>query len=118
MILVDTSVWVDHLRRSNTKLSALLEEGQVACHPFVIGELVLGNLRRGSEVPDLLAALPSVDMADHDVVMVFVAVNVPARSGIGWVDAHLLCSAALSGAKIWTLDRRLRSVAESSGLQG
>lgn len=86
-------------------------------HPFIIGELVLGNLRRGSEVPDLLAELPSVTLADHDEVLLFVAAHALAGSGIGWADAHLLCSAALSGAKVWTLDRRLQSVAGGIGLQ-
>ncbi|HEV8239714.1 MAG TPA: type II toxin-antitoxin system VapC family toxin [Thermoanaerobaculia bacterium] len=117
MILVDTSVWVDHLRRSNSKLAALLEDGQVACHPFVIGELALGHLKRGSEVPDLLGELPSVTLADHHEVMAFVAAHALAGSGVGWVDAHLLCSAALSGVKLWTLDRPLLAVAERCGLR-
>jgi predicted nucleic acid-binding protein len=117
LILVDTSVWVDHLRRSNEKLAALLEEGHVVCHPFVIGELVLGNLKRGSEVPDLLGELPSIDLAEHDEVVVFVVAHALEGSGIGWVDVHLLCSAALSGAKVWTLDRRLHAIAVSHGLQ-
>jgi len=116
LILVDTSVWVDHLRRSNAKLAGLLEHGQVACHPFVIGELVLGNLSPRSEVPNLLAELPLVDLVEHDEVMVFVAAHALAGSGIGWVDAHLLCSAALSGAKIWTGDRQLHAAAEKCGL--
>ena len=118
MILVDTSVWVDHLRRSNARLAALLEEGQVVCHPFVLGELILGNLGRRSEVVDLLAELPSATLADHDEVMVFVAAQALAGSGIGWVDAHLLCSAALSRAELWTLDRRLDAVARRSAPQG
>ena len=117
MILVDTSVWIDHLRRANARLAALLEEGQVVCHPFIIGELILGNLSRGSEVPDLLAELPSATLAEHAEVVRFLADRDLQGSGIGWVDAHLLCSAALSGAKVWTLDRRLRSAAEGSGLQ-
>ena len=117
MILVDTSVWVDHLRRANAKLAGLLEDGQVVCHPFVIGELVLGNLSPGSEVPELLAELPIAALAGHDEVMVFVAAHALGGSGIGWVDAHLLCSAALSGAKIWTGDRQLHAAAERCGLQ-
>lgn len=117
MILVDTSVWIDHLRRANAKLAALLEDGRVVCHPFIIGELILGNLSRGSEVPELLGELPSVTLSEHEEVVVFVADRALEGSGIGWVDAHLLCSAALSGAKVWTLDGRLSSVAEGSGLQ-
>ena len=116
MILVDTSVWVDHLRRSNAKLASLLEDGLAACHPFVIGELALGHLKRGSEVPDLLAELPSVTLAEHDEVMVFVAAHALEGSGIGWIDAHLLCSAALSAGRLWTLDRSLHAAAESTGL--
>jgi predicted nucleic acid-binding protein len=116
MILVDTSVWVDHLRRGNARLTELLEESEVAWHPFVLGELVLGNLRRGSEVPALLVELPQVVLAEHDEALGFVAAHRLGGAGIGWVDVHLLCSVALSHARLWTLDRRLAAVAARLGL--
>ena len=107
MILVDTSVWVDHWRRGNARLSALLEEELVLLHPFVVGELALGHLRQRSEILGLLSELPQADAAQHGEVLEFVERHRLAGSGVGWVDAHLLASAALSHASLWTLDRRL-----------
>jgi len=111
MILVDTSVWIDHLRHGNARLAALLEGDEVAWHPFVLGELVLGNLRTDSEVPALLMELPVAMVAEHQEALAFVSRHALAGSGIGWVDVHLLCSAALSQARVWTLDRRLQAAA-------
>jgi predicted nucleic acid-binding protein len=111
MILVDTSVWVDHLRRGNARLSALLEQGEVSWHPFVLGELTLGNLRAGSEVPELIGELPLAVVAEHEEALAFVGRHALSGSGIGWVDLHLLCSAALSSSRLWTLDRRLQAIA-------
>jgi predicted nucleic acid-binding protein len=107
LILVDTSVWVDHLRRGNARLSALLEEGLVLLHPFVVGELALGHLRQRSEILELLSELSQADAAQHGEVLEFVERHGLAGSGVGWVDAHLLASAALIRASLWTLDRRL-----------
>ncbi|HMA28230.1 MAG TPA: type II toxin-antitoxin system VapC family toxin [Thermoanaerobaculia bacterium] len=107
MILVDTSVWIDHLRRKSARLSALLEGGLVLLHPFVVGELALGHLRRRTEILGLLSELPQANAAQHDEVLEFVERHGLTGSGVGWVDAHLLASAALSHASLWTLDRRL-----------
>ena len=109
MILVDTSIWVDHLRRPNARLTALLEDGEVLWHPFVLGELILGNLRPDSEVPLFLMELPKAVVAEHEEALAFVRRHALAGSGIGWVDVHLLCSAALSRARLWTLDGRLQA---------
>lgn len=117
MILVDTSVWVDHLRRSNTRLVSLLEAGEVVCHPFVVGELACGDLRSRQEVLSLLARLPRADIAEHDEVLAFVEVNGLMGAGIGWIDAHLLSSVVLHGARLWSLDRRLRAIAETLGVR-
>lgn len=117
MILVDTSVWVDHLRRPSARLRALLEDGEVLWHPFVLGELILGNLRRDSEVPLLLLDLPTAVVAEHDEALAFVRRHELAGSGIGWVDLHLLCAAALSHARLWSLDKRLQSAASLLDLQ-
>lgn len=112
MILVDTSVWVEHLRRGESRLDQLLLESAVAGHPFVVGELALGHLRPRREILDLLGALPQVQRASHDEVLAFVEHRHLVASGIGWVDAHLLSAAALSGVRLWTLDRRLARLAK------
>lgn len=114
-MLVDTSVWVDHLRRGNRLLGSLLHRAEVWCHPFVIGELACGRLRDRREVLLLLGALPRVRQADHEEVLAFVASHGLDGSGIGWIDAHLLASAALTGVPLWTLDRRLTGIARALG---
>jgi predicted nucleic acid-binding protein len=113
MILVDTSVWVDHLRRGDIILAGLLRSCQVLVHPFVIGELALGGLRPDTQVLALLQALPEASVAtDSEVLHLIVRHNLSGR-GIGYVDAHLLAAARLTaGASLWTRDRRLRMAAE------
>ena len=118
MILVDTSVWVEHLRRGSASLAASLEAGGVLCHPFVIGELACGRLHARTEVLALLAALPQATLASDAEVMGFVDRHAIFGRGIGWVDAHLLAAAALSDATLWTLDKRLATVTRSLGLAG
>jgi predicted nucleic acid-binding protein len=115
-VLVDTSVWVDHLRRRNATLVWHLDRGEVRCHPFVVGELACGRLKNRHEVLGLLASLPQVRRAEPEEVLAFVESNGLGGSGIGWIDAHLLASARLSHVPLWTLDRRLASVAHSLGL--
>ena len=112
-MLVDTSVWVDHLRRGHPALAARLGEGRVWCHPFIVGELACGAVPRRREVLDLLSALPQVEVAAHQEVMEFVGSHGLAGRGIGWVDAHLLASARLSGIGLWTLDARLAAAARA-----
>jgi len=116
MTLVDSSVWIDHFRRSNLELARLLEDGLVGCHPFVAGELALGRLRQLDQVLALLADLPQVAVASHDEVLAFVSIHDLAGAGIGWVDAHLLCASAIGRLRIWTRDRRLRDAAKALGL--
>ena len=111
MILVDTSIWVNHLRRHDAGLAARLEAGEVLCHPYVIGEIGLGMLKQRRKVLDLLRALPSASIASHDEAMAFVEQRQLAGSGVGWVDVHLAASAVLSRARLWTVDRRLADVA-------
>ena len=110
-MLVDTSVWVDHFRRSDPVLTALLSRGEVECHPFIIGELALGGLRR--EVLSLLQKLPAVSVASHDEALAFVTGHSLTGRGIGWIDAHLLASAALDRRPLWTRDRRLSEIARA-----
>ncbi|MCX5801283.1 MAG: PIN domain-containing protein [Candidatus Eisenbacteria bacterium] len=108
MILVDTSVWVEHLRAGNEHLGVLLLKGQVVTHPFVIGELACGNLRNRGEILRLLAALPRVPVAEHEEVVRFVASRRLYSRDLGWVDIHLLASALLAGCGLWTLDEALK----------
>jgi predicted nucleic acid-binding protein len=113
VILVDTSVWVDYLRRDDSALSALLEEGRVLCHPFVIGELACGNLRARDTILEHLSHLPEAPVADHGEVLSFIARHKLWGTGVGWVDVHLLASAALAGAALWTKDKTLARQAQS-----
>lgn len=111
MVLVDTSVWVDHLRRGNPDLERLLSDAAVACHPFVVGELACGNLRNRREILALLLALPGAPEVASGELLRFVAEQRLMGRGIGLVDVHLLASARLAGIRLWTLDRRLRAAA-------
>jgi len=112
-VLVDTSVWVEHLRRGHARLIERLRESDVWCHPFIIGEIACGNLSRRREILSLLGALPQAPVAGHDEVLAFVESNHLMGTGIGWIDAHLLASTKLAGTLLWTLDKRLLTVARS-----
>jgi predicted nucleic acid-binding protein len=112
MTLVDTSVWVKHLRHGDDRLGQLLVESEVICHPLVIGELACGSIKNRNEVLDLLSALPQASVAEHAEVIDFLHANDLSGRGLGWIDVHLLASALLSDAKIWTLDRRLREAVD------
>ena len=113
MILADTSVWVDHLRRGNQKLQALLYESKVVCHPFVRGELACGSLKNRREILTLLRSLPQAQMAEDEEVSRLIEDARLYGRGIGWVDAHILTSTLISRSLIWTLDRQLASVAKA-----
>jgi predicted nucleic acid-binding protein len=117
-VLVDTSVWINHLRRPNAGLAHLLDEGRVVTHPFVIGELACGSLSRRHEVLRLIEALPAAPVATHEEVMTFIERQRLHGTGLGWVDAHLLASARLSRQSLWSADRRLREAAVRIGLAG
>jgi len=112
MNLVDSSIWIDHLRRRGERLSALLEGGQVLTHAFVIGELALGSLANRGRFLQLMDDLPKASPATDEEVRVFIEVHALAGTGIGYADAHLLVAARLNGVKVWTRDKRLAAVAE------
>jgi hypothetical protein len=117
MILVDTSVWIDHLRKGNRKLAALLDGAQVLVHPFIIGEIALGNLRQRDLILTSLQALRRTAEASHSEVLQFISGNGLAGLGIGYVDAHLLAATKLTpGTGLWTFDKRLDAVASRLGL--
>lgn len=115
-MLVDTSVWIDHLRRGNGLLASRLRNGEVETHPFVVGELACGKLRRRDEILSLLRALPAVTRAEHEEVLGLVESKRLAGRGLGWIDAHLLASAMLHRTTLWTLDRRLAAEARRLGV--
>lgn len=112
MILVDTSIWIDHLRSGDETLVRLLDSNAALAHPWVTGELALGNLSNRAEVISLLQALPQATLADSDEVLRLIEQESLAGVGIGYVDASLLAATLLTGdAKLWTRDRRLSAVA-------
>jgi len=113
VILVDTTVWVDHLRADDAQLSALLLSNQVLMHSFVIGELACGNLRNRDELLTLLVDLPQAPVASDAEVLFFIERHRLMGRGIGYIDAHLLAATALSdaGTSLWTRDRRLATLA-------
>ncbi len=117
MILVDTSVWMDHLRLGEAKLEELLNGCKILAHPFVIGELACGNLKNRDTVLSLLRALPASPLATDDEVLFYIERNSLMGKGIGYIDAHLLASVSLAGdAKLWTRDKRLGTLAASMNL--
>lgn len=112
MILVDTSVWIDHLRSGEQRLSEALEGERVMMHPFVLGELACGNLKDRHEVLRLLEDLPAAPTATDPEALEFIERRVLMGRGIGYLDVHLLASTALYGAaRLWTRDRRLAAAA-------
>lgn len=116
MILVDTSVWIQHFRRGENRLASLLDDGQVSCHPFVIGELALGSLTRRRAVLDLLMELPVTRTVTHVDALDFIERRGLSGRGIGWVDVHLLASALVEHMSLWTFDRRLGGAARDLGV--
>jgi predicted nucleic acid-binding protein len=113
VILVDTSVWVDHLRAGDRALAALLQAGMVLAHPFVIGELALSNLRQREIVLSALSDLPHASVATDAEVLHFIDHHALFGRGVGYLDAHLLAAVKLTaGAQLWTNDKRLHKVAD------
>lgn len=112
MILVDTSVWIDHFREGVHELAERLEANSVLMHPFVLGELACGNLRSRAETLHLLGNLPTAARASDSEVLQFIELNKLMGKGIGFTDAHLLAATTLTGdAKLWTRDKRLSDIA-------
>lgn len=113
MILVDTSVWIDHLRHGESALTNLLNAGEVVMHPFVIGELALGNLRQRDVILDTLNNMPRAKIATNEEVLTFINQSKLYGLGIGYIDAHLLASVRLMPVTlIWTRDKRLCAAAD------
>lgn len=115
-MIVDTSVWVQHLRKGEPRLREYLDDGIVMVHPCIVGELACGNIHNRSEVLSLLASLPTTQVVEQDELLHFLEKEQLFGRGIGWVDVHLLASARVSGVQLWTLDRRLSEAARALGV--
>lgn len=113
MILVDTSVWIEHFRSANSDLVSLLTEGQVLTHPYVIGEIACGGHRQRQQILSLLPLLPQATMATNEEVLRLIDDYELFGKGIGWVDAHLLSACLLSASTLWTLDKKLLRLART-----
>jgi len=111
MVLVDTSIWVAHLRHGDRQLERLLMDAEVICHPFIIGELACGNINNRNEILSLLKSLPLAPVLEFDEFLFFLDENQLMRIGIGFVDVHILASAKLAGSLLWTADKKLNSAA-------
>ena len=116
-MLVDTSVWVDHLRRGNAALVELLEQGAVWTHQFVIGELACGHLTQRKRLLTSLSELPHAPIVAHQEMLVFVDARRLMGRGLGWIDTHLLAAATLAKIPFWTLDKSLARIAAEMGLE-
>ena len=112
MVLVDTSIWISHLRTGETHLKVLLQNGEVLCHPFVVGEIACGQIENRSEILTLLQALPIARMAENEEILRFIEAQHLIGVGLGLIDVHLLAAAFLSRAPLWTTDRRLKDASE------
>jgi predicted nucleic acid-binding protein len=110
MFLVDTSVWIDHFRGGNPRLRNLLQDGEVATHPMILGELACGNLATRTETLRLINNLPIISQAPDQLVLQAIESRRLVGKGIGWTDAHLLTASLLSSIPLWTLDRRLAAL--------
>ena len=117
MILVDSSVWIDHFRRPSAELAALLTARVVMIHPFVVGELACGHLPKREAVLTALANLPLAPVLPHSEVLAFVERHRLMSRGIGWVDMHLLASTTVAGrVSLWSRDKRLSAAAAERGI--
>lgn len=117
MILADTSVWADHLRLSEPILAELLVRGEVVMHPFVLGEIALGHIRKRSQWMLALSELPAVHVADPEEVLQMIEQRKLVAQGVGYVDVHLLATTLTSrGVRLWSRDKRLRDMASEFGI--
>ena len=112
MVLVDTSVWVSHFRQAHAGLVRLLNDGEVACHPFIVGELACGNLKNRSTIISLLETLPTAIPVEHEEALTFIESHDLMGKGLGYIDVHLLASCMLTDLPVWTLDKKLERVAD------
>ena len=111
-VLVDTSIWVNHFRSSNSHLEGLLDNTEVVCHPLIIGELACGNIKNRNEILTLLSSLPMAPEVEYDEALEFIELNKLMGKGIGFIDIMLLASSRLAELPIWTNDKKLKEAAQ------
>ncbi|MDP2971900.1 MAG: type II toxin-antitoxin system VapC family toxin [Deltaproteobacteria bacterium] len=116
MVLVDTSVWVSHLRDGNVGLEKLLNDGEVVRHPFIVGELACGNLKNRDKILSYLQSLPVAILAEDEEVLKFVENNQLMGKGLGYIDVHLIASAVLTDVALWTFDKTLDTFTKKIGI--
>lgn len=116
MVLVDTSVWISHLRHSNSRLQKLLNEGRVVSHPFIIGELACGNLSNRTEIISLMQSLPMLEAVEDEELLIFIEHNKMMGQGLGFVDIHLMAAAVMADIPLWTQDKKLKLACSQLGL--
>ena len=116
MVLVDTSVWVSHLRDGNAGLEKLLNDGEVVCHPFIVGELACGNLKNRHEILTYLQSLPMTILAEDEEALTFIENNQLMGKGLGYIDIHLIASAELTDVPLWTFDKTLDKFTKEIGI--
>ena len=111
MVLVDTSVWINHFKKSNTELKKLLLDVDVLSHPYILGEIACGNIANRKEILLLMKSLPKAETTEDEEIFEFIEQNRLYGSGLGLIDVHLLASTILSKAYLWTLDKKLSQIA-------
>ncbi|HXY61426.1 MAG TPA: PIN domain-containing protein [Nitrospirota bacterium] len=116
MVLVDTSVWVSHLRDGNVDLAKLLNAGEVVCHPFIVGELACGNLKNRHEILAHLRSLPTTILAEDGEVLELIENHQLMGKGLGYIDVHLIASALLTDIPLWTFDKTLGKITQNIGI--
>lgn len=116
MVLVDTSVWIEHFRKGHPRLIELLNNSEVAIHPFIIGELACGNIKNREEILDLLQTLDSSPEITLEEVLRFIEMNKLQGKGMGFIDINLLASSLLSDCMVWTNDKKLHGIAQKMGI--
>lgn len=117
MVLVDTSVWVRHFREGDSDLEQLLNNGQVMCHPYIVGELACSNMKNRREVLSLLQLLPLATLAKHEEILQFIELNHLMGKGLGYIDLHLSASAVLTRVPVWSHDKKLNEANERLGIR-
>jgi len=117
MVWVDTSVWMRHLREGDPDLEPLLNNGEVMCRPYIVGELACGNLKNRHEVLLLLQLLPAATQASHEEILQFIEEKRLMGKGLGYMDVHLSASAMLTGVPMWSCDKRLNETNQGLGIR-
>ena len=108
MVLVDTSIWISHFRHGHSGLQKLLKGGQVANHPYIIGELACENISNRTEILSLMRSLPMLDVVKHEELLLFIEHHKLMGTGLGFVDVHLMAAVMLAGIPLWTQDKKLK----------